>query len=405
MDAEMAALVERMDRLEAENADLKSAMAIMAARSAPPPAAADPELNGRTSSRDDRVSRRHALRTGLAATGAAVAGAVLLNPTPAAAANGDPMVLGTFNNFTTAPTGVVTLSTTAPWGLGSADSVVTDYGDKPAIGAAASGSFLTGVKAIATGGTGLTAVRAEAHGENTAALITSDTGTAADISTNTGRALKVTGSSNGAVASITTQGPGNSLYVESANGNGAVYVFSNGYHLSLHSDQPPPNTTGDTNHLVGEVLCDTNGTLWYCLGANDWRKLGGRGTAGQLHLLNAPVRAYDSRAGTAPSGGSKTPLPANTARTIDLKNNHTGVPADATGVLVTVLLVNTTPGLGNFTIWANGLARPSGNTMVFGGNATRFSTLAVTRVDAAGQCQVYSSLKTDLTVDVVGYYR
>ena len=59
----------------------------------------------------------------------------------------------------------------------------------------------------------------------------------------------------------------------------------------------------------------------------------------------------------------------------------------------------------DFTIWANGQARPSGNTLVWGGNAGRFSTLAVTRVDANALCQVFGSLKTDLTVDVVGYYR
>ena len=131
-------------------------------------------------------------------------------------------------------------------------------------------------------------------------------------------------------------------------------------------------------------------------------------SAGAFSLLPVPARAYDSRAFTSPSGGTKTPLPANTARTVDLKNGSTGVPADAIGVMVNILLVNLSAGAGNFTVWANGATRPSANTMVFAnasGTANRASTLALTKIDTSGLCQVFSSIKTDLVIDVVGYYR
>jgi hypothetical protein len=74
-------------------------------------------------------------------------------------------------------------------------------------------------------------------------------------------------------------------------------------------------------------------------------------------------------------------------------------------VVVNLLLVNAKPGNGNFTIWANGVARPQANNMVWGGSAGRFSSPATTVVDAAARCQVQSSLQTDFVLDVVGYYR
>jgi hypothetical protein len=73
--------------------------------------------------------------------------------------------------------------------------------------------------------------------------------------------------------------------------------------------------------------------------------------------------------------------------------------------LVNLLLVNAGTGNGNFTVWANGVARPQANTMVWGGSAGRFSTFAVTAVDAAAKVRVFSSIATDLVLDVVGYLR
>lgn len=117
-----------------------------------------------------------------------------------------------------------------------------------------------------------------------------------------------------------------------------------------------------------------------------------------------PLR-YDSRPGTAPSAGPKTPLAANTARAVDMTVNNSGVPAGATAVMLNLLPVNTAPGNGNFTVWANGAARPLANNMVWGGNAGRFSNLAVSVLDVAAKVQVLSSLQTDVVLDVVGYYR
>jgi hypothetical protein len=406
MDAQVAALVARMDRLEAENAELRSRLDGVA----PPPNPA-PSATVDTNGSRRSAGRRHALRAGLAVAGAA-AGAVLLEPRTAAAANGGAVILGTYNNGASQPTGIVASGFPGNvWGFGVADSTVSDYGNSPAIGAGASGVFQTGLKAIAGDQDGFVAVRAEAHGSSTGMQCSSDDGRAATIVSGTGRALDVASGNGSSTAQFTNSSTGSALVAVS---DSSLYVGAHGgsvgYHAHLDTFGRQAPTLDATSHSIGHLVRESNGNLWWCVAAGTpgtWRKLSGPSTAGQLHLLNAPVRAYDSRAGTFPSGGSKTPLPANTARTIDLKNGSTGVPADATGVLVTILLVNLASGPGNFTIWANGVGRPSGNTMVFANTAAsnRASSLAVTKVDASGQCQVYSSLKTDLTVDVVGYYR
>ena len=132
--------------------------------------------------------------------------------------------------------------------------------------------------------------------------------------------------------------------------------------------------------------------------------MAGPSTAGAFHLLPVPVRVYDSRPGTPPNVGSKTPLSPNTARVLSMSANASGVPAGATAVSVTLLLVNASTAGGNLTLWANGASRPSANAMVWGGTARRFASTAICRIDAATKLNVAASATTDLVLDVVGYY-
>ncbi|MCU1452483.1 MAG: hypothetical protein JWN46_629 [Acidimicrobiales bacterium] len=179
--------------------------------------------------------------------------------------------------------------------------------------------------------------------------------------------------------------------------------------LLVPAGSPGSPTSGP--HVKGELYTDSDGSLWSCVvdapagGTGTWRKLAGPTSAGTFHVLPAPVRVYDSRPGTFPSTGPKTPLSANTARTLDVTVNNSGVPMGATAVTVNLLLVNAVAGNGNFTIWANGVARPQANNMVWGGNLGRYSSLATTAISSAGQVQVLSAVQTDFVLDVVGYYR
>lgn len=55
-------------------------------------------------------------------------------------------------------------------------------------------------------------------------------------------------------------------------------------------------------------------------------------------------------------------------------------------------------------MWAQGVAKPQANTLVWGGAAGRFSATAVSALDSQARIQVAASHPTDIVVDVVGYY-
>ncbi len=118
-------------------------------------------------------------------------------------------------------------------------------------------------------------------------------------------------------------------------------------------------------------------------------------------------RVDDSRVGSQPAQGPKTKLPGNVGRVIDCTVNDSGVPAGASAVALTVLLVNATNGSGNMTVWANGVARPAANTMVWGAGAGRWTSSTIAALDGSAKIQVAASANTDLVLvlAVVGYYR
>ena len=123
----------------------------------------------------------------------------------------------------------------------------------------------------------------------------------------------------------------------------------------LATGSPPLSRPVD--HAQGELVEDSNGDLWLCIvegNPGTWRKLGGPATAGQLHLLDAPVRIYDSRPTEAPlTVPPKSPLDPATPRTIDATLNASGVPATATGLLVNATITNGA-GPGFLTLWPQG---------------------------------------------------
>ncbi|HEX7135513.1 MAG TPA: hypothetical protein VF228_23255 [Iamia sp.] len=360
---EVQALQARIDQLETERAR---------------PAAAAPSEDGAPV----RVGRRRAL-AGLAGAAAAGTVAALASSSPAAADDGDPLTLGV-PNFSTSPTSVTVTGGPTTCGLGVIDGSISDPPDGAAVLAHAAGAqFDTSVWALAEG-EGITAVRG--HSEN-------------------GMAGFFTSGSTDVPALLAA---GFGIGVSAAGAVGQV---------RLTPETPPPTTfttEGSTGTLYMQAGQDEetfiDGTLWACVEdgvPGTWRKLAGHDTAGALHIFPAPRRVYDSRPGGVPTAvGPKTPLPAgNVARTLDLKAAASGVPAGATGALVTVLLVNATSGAGNFTIWANDQPKPTANTLVWGGDAGRFTTLAVTSVDSLARVKVDASLQTNLVLDVVGYFR
>jgi hypothetical protein len=121
--------------------------------------------------------------------------------------------------------------------------------------------------------------------------------------------------------------------------------------------------------------------------------------------LAAPVRVYDSRPGQLPVTAPKTPLPANAARTLDLKNNASGVPEGATAVLVSLVATGTTTNIGGFmAIFSNAIAWPGTSNLNWSGAGQTVAVTTLTAVDSQARARVYAGSITDVVVDVLGYY-
>ena len=162
-------------------------------------------------------------------------------------------------------------------------------------------------------------------------------------------------------------------------------------------------------HNLGELVEDDTGDLWLCVVAGNpgtWRKLGGPATSGQLHLLTAPVRVYDSRPGNPPVAiGPKTPIAPGQERTLDATVNSSGVPTSALGILANLTVVNT-EGSGYLAVFKNGITWPGTSNLNWFADSQIVANSATTAVANSGLFQVRGGGVggTDFLVDVVGYF-
>jgi len=381
-----------LDELMNEVRSLRSRVAALEGSGTAPTTSVEPSAAEASAPEPTRIGRRRAI-AGLAGVAAAGTAAALAPASPAAAANGGNVVLGTDVNSASSATGIGVQGSAALYGFGVTDNNASSlHGQSPALfGHAKQTNFQVGV--YGQGENQANGVYGEANGNGKGILGLSQGGPAGQFQTNspTEPAVRLFAFPN--LNSPSTVG------IE-INATNLLYLKPGG-----RAAPPMDNIAGE----VGQVRWTVDGAMWACVTAGSpgtWRRIAGTATAGQLTVLPAPVRVYDSRPGTAPTAiGPKSPFAAGTTRTFNLTANSSGVPAGATAAIVTLLLLNATNAAGNLTIWANGVAKPLSNTVVWGGSAGRFTASAVTALDALAQVQVNASLPTDLVIDVVGYYR
>jgi hypothetical protein len=209
-----------------------------------------------------------------------------------------------------------------------------------------------------------------------------------------------TATSGTGVVGTSNNGPGvsgsGSTFDVLANGSGRVLLASNGV------ANPP---TGGSS--AGTIAKDSAGNMWVCVVTGNpgtWRKIAGATTSGSLHLLAAPKRVYDSRPGEPPTVNPKEPL-AGATRTIDCKQNSSGVPANATGLVLNITVV---------ALSANGFLSVSPGGAGFTGTSTMNWTSTGTIIANGVTVGAGPSATIDITVggggnthfivDVFGYY-
>jgi hypothetical protein len=168
-----------------------------------------------------------------------------------------------------------------------------------------------------------------------------------------------------------------------------------------------PGPARAVDHQLGEIVCDSVGDLWLCVVAGnpgEWRQLGGATTSGQLHLLAAPARVYDSR----PGGSNDGPLSGGATRVVSLTGTVAtpGVPAGATGALVSLTL-DATVSSGFLALFSNAVAYPGNSNVNWYTNGQILAVTTVSAVDATGKIKVLAGGpgSTQFIIDVIGYYR
>jgi hypothetical protein len=190
-------------------------------------------------------------------------------------------------------------------------------------------------------------------------------------------------------------------------GDGGIGVWGFGTRAALQlgdTGTAPPTRTDA--HVKGELTTDANGDLWFCVAdgtPGTWRQLSGPTTAGQLHLLVAPARVYDSRPGATNDG----PLSGGATRVVSLAGTMAvpGVPAGAGGALVSLTL-DATVSSGFLALFSNAVTYQGNSNVNWYTNGQILAVTTVTAVDATGKVKVLAGGpgSTQFIIDVIGYY-
>lgn len=351
-------------------------------------AARNPLLDPTPLAEVDDVTDRRALlrRAGLAAAGAVTGGVALAAASagPAAAANNDPVLVG--------QTTLGTATTSLTWSGGN----IPDTGPAVLMVKDFNTAVLNNVGATLVayrvgGGADSRAVGGVNTGDGIGVYGKGDTGVHAEGAAG-GTGLRAEGGYAVEATSAIVGGVG-------------VAVSAAHTHLLLTPGPADPNVPSGPR-LAGSVVNDSTSALWLCTSGGTpgtWRKLGGPGTAGQLHFLPAPKRVFDSRAGFAPANSDKGAFFDQT-KVIDAKNNGSGVPAGATAVLVNFAVTNTNSG-GFGALWANGVADPGTANLNWSSPSTSISNSVASAVDANALLQCKIAGLADVIIDVIGYWR
>lgn len=387
------------EELQAEIAMLRAELAALRAevrdRAAPDENAVPPQAHG-----ESQPSRRQLLR--LAAAGAGGFGlAQVVAASPAAADNGQAIVLGSVVNSATLATGVSFLGNQCAYGIGATDNGANSIPLPSAIFGHAKGwgganNFSTGVIGVAVqdGFYGVVgdSVRCGVRGVGRGPAGNGWPGVLGESLNGVG--VSGEGGTEGVVgygqtAGVLGRGADATTPALRAGGDSGL--------LSLNGAQAAPPTTG--SYRRGDVLNDSGGSgVWVCVTAGApgvWRKVAGATTAGAYHPLNG-TRAYDSRT----TGGRLT---SGSTRTVTIPG--TGAPAGSRAISCVLTAIGTA-GAGTLVVHPAHRPRPSITSLSWWGKGQRHSVGLTTELSTARQVKVYASAgSTHFTIDVVGYFR
>jgi hypothetical protein len=140
------------------------------------------------------------------------------------------------------------------------------------------------------------------------------------------------------------------------------------------------------SRLLVSLTTPTTGTVQI-----NGARVGFTRSSGEIGLLDAPVRAYDSR--------DFTKLSAGATRTITLPSSIVAPGVNA--VLINLIAINGEAD-GYLRVFSAAAALPTSSSVNFPGTGKAVANWQIVGVSAARQIKVYSSKTTDFVIDVTG---
>ena len=222
------------------------------------------------------------------------------------------------------------------------------------------------------------------------------------------------------------RGESASGYALSAGGNGRL-----GFDVHTPIGPPPSGELSPgvfATYRAGDMILDGVGSMWACTTGNVstpstpavFRRLSGPATAGQLHLLPSPKRAYDSRPpfpnpGDPAATGGDGPLAAGpSVRTVsvalgwDGTASTTAVEVGATAALINLTITQTVGG-GFLAVVAAGATWAGNSTTNWSASNQTVALTTIVGVDAQRRIDVRArggtGASSQFIVDVIGYFR
>ena len=368
---------------------------------------------------DPLTGRRRLLLGGAAAAAAAVG--VLGSSDPAAAANGQGLTIGEPNSGTVTTTLTGSQLSVSGGNDGVALRAAQNTTNGAAIVATTSGSGARGIAVSSVNAGGAEGIYASSNGSHGIWGESTKTG-AAGIKgwANNGEGVRGEVNAGIGVRGISPNGPGvmgqsssaqqPAVYGE-ATGPGpgmaaeadtgpALYAYSaSGPALVLQNDATMPPASG--TWVAGSVVFHDG--LWLCLvggvgAASRWVKL-----SSVFVPLASPVRVYDSRPGSPPLVGTKSPMLDGQERDLAMTTGG-AVPAGLATAVAVNLTVTNTGAAGFVSLYKNGVAWPGTSSINWTEPGTTIANGTMVAVDSAGVITARAKSSCDVVIDVLGYY-
>lgn len=396
--AALRSMEQRVTDLEAQLSDqtsrLEAALGTLDARFEPTAASARATADAIDSSAGS-TSRRKLLRNGAIAVGAGVAGAAAL-ASPAAAADGDPVVMGATN----AASSRTDLRIAGAGGaLGHNVFTAQDASFGGSSSPAAIGGYATGSR-VGNGVYGYTSGNVATDTYSGYALVGAcdarGTSSRAQLFMNPTGVVPTSDSISHRAGEIVVSGDGR-LWFCTTTGTPGTWQEVTGDRALITAAQAMADAAADDVATMQSQLATVE---------SDVAELQSQPSASGPTFLPTSQRAFDSRPGQLGNGGTKGLLGAGENRVVDLTVD-TDLPAGARGAIIHLTLAGSASSGGFLSVYSAAVADltpPEFSSLNWSGTGQFDANTTVTAVSPGGSIKIFALNPAHVAIDVIAYY-